>query len=119
MPETESSPLAIWFNGHSRRFGFFILLLGWGIATWGYMSFLRGAQAHKPLVIVPGVFAVLVAVGVLGLILLIGGRHAVDTLRRKGLGRIRYYAFLVVCLGIPGFLAFLFLRHMLTLFGYD
>jgi hypothetical protein len=115
----ESSPLATWVGGHSRRFGCFILLLGWGIAAWGYLSFLRGAAAHKPLVIVPGVFAVLVAVGALGLILLLGGRRAVDTLRRKGLGRLRYYAFLVCCLVLPGFLAFMWLRHMLTLSGYD
>lgn len=113
------SPLAEWFGTHSRTFGFIVGLIGWGAAAWGYRGFLRDVQLHHRPVLVPGTFAVLVAVGLLGLILLIGGRRSVDTLRRKGLGRLRYYAFIVCCIILPAFLAFLWLHHQLIAFGYD
>jgi hypothetical protein len=112
------SPLAMWFRAHSRRLGFFVLLLGWGTATWGYRAFKLGAPTHQPVLMVPATFAVLVGVGLLGLILLLGGPRAADTLLRKGLGRMRYYAFLVCCVILPSFLAFMWLRHELTAYGY-
>jgi hypothetical protein len=88
------------------------------MASWGYQAFLRGAPTRQPVLMVPGIFAVLVGIGFLGLILLIGGPRAADTLMRRGLGHLRYYAFLVCCVILPSFLAFMWLRHMLTVFGY-
>jgi hypothetical protein len=108
----------MWFRAHSRRVGFFVLLMGWGMASWGYLAFLRAAPMRKPVVMVPGIFGLLVGIGLLGLILLIGGSRAADTLQRKGLGRLRYYAFLVCCVVLPSFLAFMWLRHEFNLFGY-
>lgn len=113
------SPLAAWFGAHSRSVGFLLWVSAWGLASWGYVGFLRDAAAHHRPMMAPGTFALLVGAGLLGLILLLGGRRSVDTLRRKGLGHMRYWAFIVCCLILPSFLAFMWLRHQLTVFGYD
>jgi hypothetical protein len=113
------SPIANWFNVNARQAGFFLLLAGWGGAYWIYLSFLRNAKAHEPVLGMPGGFALLFSLGILGFICVLGGRRAADTLQRKGLGWVRYAAFLVVCLVLPGFLAYLWMRHEITLAGYD
>jgi len=113
------SPLGAWLRGNPRKVGLVLLLAGWGIAYWGYLGAIRAAHAHQPMTVVPGTFGVLVSGGVLGLICFVGGRSGMETLQRRGLGYIRYFAFIAVCLIMPGFLAYLWLRHLLNNLGYD
>jgi hypothetical protein len=120
------SPLAGWLRermeglyANSRQVGALLLLVGAGGSYWSHWSLLRRAHTHAPVAGLSGAFALAVTIAVLGFMCVLGGQRTMDTLRRKGLGWVRYLAFLTVCVVIPCFLALLYMRHELTLLGYE
>lgn len=114
------SPLGQWLRGryeafrdHSRGIGVFLLLLGWAGAYWADRAVIHYAQLRASVGGLPSAFVFAVTSGFLGLICVIGGRGAVDTLARKNLSWVRYAAFITVCLVLPAFLAFMWMLHTL------
>lgn len=126
MNETVAlSPLGQWLRGrysafreHSRGIGVFLLGAGWAGAYWANRSVVHYAQAKVSVGGLPSAFVLAVTLGVLGLICVIGGRGAVDTLSRRNLGWVRYAAFITVCVLLPAFLAFMWMLHTLDNFEY-
>lgn len=121
MNETVTlSPFGQWLRGRydafrerARGIGVFLLVVGWASAYWLDRSVIHYAQLKVSVGGLPSAFVLTVTLGVLGLICVIGGRGAVDTLSRRNLSWIRYAAFLTVCILLPAFLAFMWMLHVL------
>lgn len=120
MSETESAAgswararLAALYQ-HSRALGGFLVLVGLAGAYVAQRSLVANVHSARALTGIPGAFAFCVTLGVLGVICLIGGQRALDTLCRKGMGWVRYAAFLTVCVALPCFLAFLWMLHQIN-----
>ena len=118
------SPFGQWLRGryeafrdHARGTGAFLLVVGWAGAYWAERSVVHYAQLKAPVGGLPSAFVLAATLGFLGLICVIGGRGAVDTLSRKNLSWVRYAAFLTVCVLMPAFLAFMWMLHTLDDFG--
>ena len=114
------SPLGQWlqrcleaFRSHARVVGLFLLVIGGTGAYWTNRIVIHDAHLKAPVGAVPAAFVFLFTAGMLGLICVVGGRGAVDTLCRRGLGWVRYAAFLTVFLVLPAFLAFMWMLHIL------
>jgi hypothetical protein len=97
---------------HSRAVGAFLLLTGWATAYWAERTLVRYAHMKASVLGLPQAFVLTFTLGFLGLIFVLAGRRAVDTFRRKGMGWMRYFAFLTVCLLLPAFLAALWTLHI-------